>query len=93
VKIVSPFLFLIFSAMGMACGLSYISELMFFCGFFIAFANGSIYAQANKKIDRDISEDHSVTAFSFWLFLGDVGSVAGSNLITAVSDDIKRFYH
>lgn len=93
VRIVSPFLFLGFSLLGIVCGLSYISELVFFCGFFVAFGNGSIYAQANKKIDRDLDEHHSVTAFSFWLFLGDVGSVAGSNLITAVSEDIRAFYH
>jgi MFS family permease len=92
-KIVFPLFFWVFAIIGVACGLSNVSELIFFCGFLVAFCNGSIYAQANRKIDSTIDKKHSLIAFSCWLFVGDIGSVLGSNLISYVSVAVKKGYH
>lgn len=43
VKIIFPFFFLIFSIIGIVCGLSNIPELIPICAFLIAFCNGSMY--------------------------------------------------
>lgn len=58
------------------------------CGF-----NLLRYAQANRQIDTFIDKRFSLIAFSFWLFVGDIGSVIGSNLISYVSVEVKRIYH
>merc|ERR1712113_8354 len=46
--------------------------------FLVFWANGSIYAETNKYIDRKIGHEYNLSALSLWLFLGDIGSVAGS---------------
>jgi len=73
--------------------MSNISFFVFFCTFLIAFGNGSIYAQANRQIDQLVDKEFSLIAFSFWLFIGDIGSVTGSNLISYLSVSIKHWYH
>jgi len=93
VKIVFPLVFWTFSILGGALGLSHVSVLVPMCGFLVAFANGSIYAQANRKIDEGVAEKYSLIAFSFWLFLGDIGSVIGSNIISYLTVDVQRLYH
>jgi len=93
VRIILPFFFLAFAAAGIGCALSNISFLVPFCGLFVSFCNGSIYAQANRNIDANVDKRYSLIAFSFWLFIGDIGSVVGSNLIPYISVDIKNLYH
>jgi len=92
-KRINPLFFWAFSILGVAAGLSNISFLIPFCAFLVAFANGCIYAQANKYIDSAVAKDYSLIAFSFWLFIGDIGSVLGSNMISYISVDIKNLYH
>lgn len=87
-----PFVFIIFAALGIGCALSNLAVLVPFCGFLVAFCNGSIYAQANRQIDTTVDRRYNLIAFSFWLFIGDIGSVLGSNVIQYVSVDIKNLY-
>jgi len=92
-KPIFPLFFLLFAVIGVACGLSNVIYLIFFCSFFVSFCNGSIYSQANRSIDSKVPKQFSLIAFSFWLFLGDIGSVIGSNLISYVNVEVKRLYH
>eukprot|EP01095_Lingulamoeba_sp_RSL-Kostka_P004019 TRINITY_DN1511_c1_g2_i1.p1 TRINITY_DN1511_c1_g2~~TRINITY_DN1511_c1_g2_i1.p1 ORF type:complete len:458 (-),score=96.60 TRINITY_DN1511_c1_g2_i1:139-1512(-) len=87
-RLFNPFLFLILSGIGVAIALSHIVEIAPLCALLVAFANGSIYTQTNRKIDRDISEKFNLIAFSTWLFVGDIGSVIGSNSIQFIVDGI-----
>lgn len=45
----------------------------------VFFANGAIYATSTKHIDTSVGRVFNLTALSIWLFIGDVGSVVGSN--------------
>lgn len=92
VRTIFPLVFWVFAAMGIGCALSNIAILVPLCGFLVAFCNGSIYSQANRKIDTTVDKKYNLIAFSFWLFIGDIGSVLGSNTISYVSVDIKRLY-
>ncbi len=52
--------------------------------FLIFFANGSIYATTTKHMDNTFKEgtelaQYHLIALSVWLFVGDIGSVTGSN--------------
>ena len=77
-------IFLVFSAMGAAINsfagmnnFAIISPIAAMCVFL---ANGSIYNYTCKFIDSKLKKS-MVTACSFWLFVGDLGSTTGSNLI------------
>jgi len=93
IRIIFPLIFWVFSILGAVNGLSHVSITIPLTGFLVAFANGSIYAQANRQIDTKVDKKYSLIAFSFWLFLGDVGSVCGSNLISFISVYVKHWYH
>eukprot|EP01091_Cochliopodium_minus_P018747 TRINITY_DN7681_c0_g1_i1.p1 TRINITY_DN7681_c0_g1~~TRINITY_DN7681_c0_g1_i1.p1 ORF type:complete len:414 (+),score=79.81 TRINITY_DN7681_c0_g1_i1:37-1278(+) len=93
VRPIFPFLFLIFSACGIVMGLSNVAEFVPFCAFLIAFANGSIYAQTVKVIDSKVPREYNLISLSFWLFIGDVGSVIGSNVTQPLINLISRLYH
>ena len=41
--------------------------------------NGSIYAATTKHIDENVGRQYNLLALSVWLFVGDIGSVLGSN--------------
>ena len=47
--------------------------------FLIFYANGSIYATTTKHIDDHVPDEFNLIALSVWLFVGDIGSVTGSN--------------
>jgi len=92
-RTIFPLVFLVLAIIGVACGLSDVIYLIFFCSFLVAFCNGAIYSQANRHIDANIPKQFSLIAFSSWLFIGDIGSVIGSNLISSVNVGIKKLYH
>ncbi|CAD7974672.1 unnamed protein product [Amoebophrya sp. A25] len=48
--------------------------------FLIFYANGSTYATTTRWVDLRLDANFHVSALSFWLFVGDIGSVAGSSL-------------
>ena len=80
----SPFLFLLFSLAGV--GLNVAGALFSFgiicpiAGLFVFLANGSIYNRTTKFVDNHIDPIFNLTALSAWLFVGDLGSVLGSNM-------------
>jgi len=92
-RLIFPLLFLLFAILGIGGALSNISFFIPFCGFLVAFCNGSIYSQTTRTIDTRVDEKYNLIAFSFWLFVGDIGSVIGSNVISYVSVDIHKLYH
>lgn len=60
------------------------TELQLLAGFFCLLADGFIYAQTCRAIDGRVPHEFAVMAMSVWLFVGDIGSVLGSNLILEV---------
>jgi len=55
---------------------------------FLAFAGqGFNYAVASKFIDRFVPRQHNLAAYSFWMFLGSAGAIAGSTMV-----DIIRYW-
>jgi hypothetical protein len=81
-----PFWFLIASFVGAAICLSKIAIIAPIGIFLVFFANGSIYASTTRHIDTHVLKEFNLIALSFWLFVGDFGSVAGSNTISFVRD-------
>ena len=82
----TPYIFLIFSFLGVAINLVFskiwwIPSMFPLAGFLIFFANGSIYNRACRNIDSNVPKSFNLTALSFWLFLGDTGSVTGANIM------------
>ena len=82
----SPYVFLIFSFLGVSINLIFskiwwIPSMFPLAGFLIFFANGSIYNRACRSIDNNVPKSFNLTALSFWLFLGDTGSVTGANVM------------
>eukprot|EP01086_Lenisia_limosa_P006818 TRINITY_DN25973_c0_g1_i1.p1 TRINITY_DN25973_c0_g1~~TRINITY_DN25973_c0_g1_i1.p1 ORF type:complete len:112 (+),score=17.56 TRINITY_DN25973_c0_g1_i1:3-338(+) len=87
IKSIHPAFFLIFSAIGAVCALGGVTVLVPIGGFFVALGNGSVYSQTCRLIDRVVPSSFNLIALSSWLFVGDIGSVVGSNTIPY----LKRF--
>lgn len=81
-----PFWFLIFSFGGAAICLSKYAIIAPIGIFFVMFANGCIYATTTRHIDQHVEKRFNLIALSFWLFIGDVGSVIGSNVLPYIDD-------
>lgn len=81
-----PFVYLSLSIIGAACCLTKIGFIAPLGIFFIMFANGAIYATTTRHIDTHILKEFNLIGLSFWLFIGDFGSVAGSNLLQYIQD-------
>lgn len=92
-RLINPFLFLLFSIGGIVIGLLDITILVPLTALGVSFANGSLYTQSNRKIDRDVPEKYNLVSLSFWLFVGDIGSVLGSNMISFISTWVKDIYN
>eukprot|EP01117_Protostelium_nocturnum_P011191 TRINITY_DN4064_c0_g1_i1.p1 TRINITY_DN4064_c0_g1~~TRINITY_DN4064_c0_g1_i1.p1 ORF type:complete len:232 (-),score=34.16 TRINITY_DN4064_c0_g1_i1:400-1095(-) len=84
-KIVFPFLFLLFPLVGATMALLPWAEIAVISGFFIQLANGCIYAQSTRHIEAKVDPKYSLISFSVWLFLGDIGSIIGTNSIQWVA--------
>eukprot|EP00455_Lapot_gusevi_P024852 TRINITY_DN2596_c0_g1_i1.p1 TRINITY_DN2596_c0_g1~~TRINITY_DN2596_c0_g1_i1.p1 ORF type:complete len:462 (-),score=139.20 TRINITY_DN2596_c0_g1_i1:151-1458(-) len=81
-----PYLYLIPSFIGAALCLSKIAFVAPLGIFLVFFANGSIYATSTRYIDTHIKHEFNLISLSFWLFIGDVGSVIGSNVLPSIRD-------
>lgn len=92
-KPVHPLWFLILSIVGAILCLSKIAILSPFGIFLVFFANGSIYANSTRHIDNFVPKQFNLIALSFWLFIGDFGSVAGSNVIPYIRDWICHTHY
>jgi len=84
-KYVFPPTFLLLSVLSAICLISNVAEITIFAGFLAAFANGSMYAQASRRIDLVVPKRQHLIALSIWLFVGDIGSVVGSLLMQTFS--------
>merc|ERR1740124_794472 len=60
---------------------------------FIFFANGAIYATSTKYIDKHVKKEFNLISLSFWLFIGDIGSVVGSNTWQPLSKEECKGIH
>lgn len=79
-----PYVFLVLAFVGAALCLSKIAVLAPF-GVMLVFAcNGSVYASATRHIDTHVSKSFNLTSLSVWLFIGDMGSVTGSNTVAYI---------
>ena len=78
-RLEDPLWYLWFSLAGALLGLAKIPILVPVGLFLVFFANGSIYATSTKYIDTHVDRAVNLTALSVWLFIGDFGSVLGSN--------------
>jgi hypothetical protein len=76
---VHPACYLVLSLIGAFCCLLKVPFVSWIGIFLIFFANGLIYAASTKFIDQHVDKEYSLTAISVWLFVGDIGSVTGSN--------------
>lgn len=79
-----PFLWLVFSAIGIAGCLTKTGILSWFGIYLIMHANGFIYASTTRHIDENIVNKYNLISLSVWLFVGDIGSVVGSNVIEMI---------
>jgi len=52
--------------------------------FIVMMGDGLIYGSITRRIDAIVPKEFNLIALSFWLFVGDFGSVAGSNLISYI---------
>ena len=50
--------------------------------------DGLIYGTISRHIDFVIPKVFDLVAISYWLFVGDLGSILGSNLLCYVRDAI-----
>ncbi|KAL0234809.1 hypothetical protein PCE1_001845 [Barthelona sp. PCE] len=85
----NPFWYFAITLSGALAGFSDVGSVALWTGFAVAFANGAIYVQAVSHIDDKIKKKYNLIALSFWLFIGDFGSVIGSNLIQIIK---KKFF-
>lgn len=83
-RIVNPIVFTIMSILGVILNLSLIPEVAPLAAFLLMWANGGIYTQISMLIGLMFHEKYHLTATSSWLFLGDFGSMIGSNLIQPI---------
>lgn len=83
-----PAVYLLCSVAGAAICLSKIPVIAPIGIFLVFFANGSIYAASTRYIDTHILKEFNLVALSVWLFVGDIGSVIGSNVLTYIDDAI-----
>jgi hypothetical protein len=52
--------------------------------FIVMLGDGLIYGSIARRIDSTVPQRYNLVAISFWLFVGDFGSVLGSNLISYI---------
>jgi hypothetical protein len=76
----NPLLYLLVSAAGAMMCLARFPLIAPIGIFLVFFANGAIYGTSTRYIDTHISKEFNLIALSVWLFLGDLGSVTGSNV-------------
>lgn len=78
-RLYHPFWFLLLSVLGAFICLLKLPIVAPIGIFLVFFANGGIYATSSKHIDSHVDRKINLTALSIWLFIGDIGSVLGSN--------------
>ena len=79
-----PFIYLICSFGGAAICLSRVAIAAPIGIFLVMFGNGCIYATTTRHIDQHVDKHFNLVALSIWLFIGDIGSVIGSNVLSYI---------
>mmetsp|Transcript_41152 Transcript_41152/g.78872 ORF Transcript_41152/g.78872 Transcript_41152/m.78872 type:complete len:494 (+) Transcript_41152:1-1482(+) len=74
----------LFSITGAVLLLMKVPMLAFLSNFLIMVGDGLIYGLVARCIDEVVPKQYNLIAISYWLFLGDFGSVAGSNLVSYI---------
>lgn len=81
-----PFVYLLLCAVGATLLLIKIPFVAPIGIFLVFFTNGSVYATSTRHIDSYVDKKYNLIALSVWLFIGDIGSVAGSNTLPYIRD-------
>jgi hypothetical protein len=89
----NPLFFLVLSVCGAVMILSKTALVAPIGIFLVMFANGSVYAHSTRFIDNAVDDRYNLAALSMWLFVGDIGSVVGSNLVSTIRKPIGPVYH
>lgn len=84
-----PFLFLILNCIGAGFALSGVPLIVPLGGLFVSSGNGCLYAQSCRHFDRTVPKIFNLMSLSFWLFIGDIGAVLGSNMIPYIYEAIR----
>lgn len=94
VKHIFPAYFLLFNALGVGLVFTGIPEAIVFVSLLVMWGNGCLYIQSSNWIKK-ITEgtNYNLAAYSFWLFVGDMGSVIASmclqDLVKGVCVNLK----
>jgi len=80
-KIINPIFYFMLLCFAFTINVSLIPEIAPFAAFGFSWANGGLYCQSTKYISELFKEGYHLTATSSWLFIGDIGSTTGSNLV------------
>lgn len=62
-------------------GIAWVSWVSAFLTFW---GQGFNYAVSSKYIDRYIPREHNLAAYTFWIFAGSTGAIAGSTLVDVI---------
>ena len=89
----NPFMFLILTLVGGGMILSKVALIAPLGMFCVMFANGSIYAQTTKHVDNCVPKKYNLAALSIWLFIGDVGSFVGAQVVQTLRGGIGDVPH
>lgn len=79
-----PLFYTALNVVGSALLLSKIPLLAPLSTFLVMMGDGLIYGSIARRIDAFVPKQYNLIALSFWLFVGDFGSVTGSNLISYI---------
>lgn len=94
VRTIFPPLFLFLNMAGVLMVISGVPEVMIFGNFLIMFSNGIIYVQSSRHI-KEVTKgtNWNLAGYSFWLFVGDCGSVIASftqqSLVKGICVDLR----
>jgi len=86
VKAPHPLVFIASNVFGVLLVLQKMPALALVGVFFIMVGDGLIYGSISKRIDVTVPKEFNLIAISYWLFVGDFGSVLGSNLVAYIRD-------
>jgi len=81
-----PMAYTVFTAAGVTIILLKVPRLAPLGAYCVSLGDGLIYGTTSRHIDSSVPREFNLTAISFWLFIGDFGSVTGSNLICYLRD-------
>jgi len=79
-----PLNYALLSITGAALLLMKVPMLACLGNFLILVGDGLIYGLVARCIDEIVPKQYNLVAISYWLFVGDFGSVAGSNLVSYI---------